>query len=260
VTESQLIHLLIGVVVLLGVTYATLRIAGVRLGRAPLVAIVRGSLQLAAVGLILRGVLTDPPTVVLALAVMLATATWTAGGRLKDLDGARRAAVISCTSGAAVALGVVFALGVLPFSARYIVALGGIIIGNTMTGATLAGRHLVAGLRARRDEVEAWLSLGATSRQAVRDIARTAAGEALIPAMDQTRTTGLVTLPGAFIGALLGGANPTQAARFQLVVLSAILASQAIVAVLIVYILGAPEVIPADPAAKLPMRREHNER
>jgi putative ABC transport system permease protein len=67
-------------------------------------------------------------------------------------------------------------------------------------------------------------------------------------------------LPGAFIGALLGGANPTQAARFQLVVLSAILASQAIVAVLIVHLLGAPTVIPADPAAKLPMRREHNKR
>jgi putative ABC transport system permease protein len=69
-----------------------------------------------------------------------------------------------------------------------------------------------------------------------------------------------VTLPGAFIGALLGGANPTQAARFQLVVLSAILASQAIVAVLIVYLLGAPSVIPADPATRLPLRREHGPR
>lgn len=253
-TDSELVHLAIGVVALLGVTYATLRGAGVRLGRAPLVAVARGSVQLAAVGLVLRGVLSDPPTVVAALAVMLATATWTAGGRLKDLDRARRAAVISCTAGATVALGIVFALGVLPFSARYIVALGGIIIGNTMTGATLAGRHLVAGLRARRDEVEAWLSLGATPRQAVRDIARTAAGEALIPAMDQTRTTGLVTLPGAFIGALLGGASPTQAARFQLVVLAAILASQAVVAVLVVYLLGAPDVIPADPSLVHAMR------
>jgi putative ABC transport system permease protein len=94
----------------------------------------------------------------------------------------------------------------------------------------------------------------------VRDIARTAAGEALIPAMDQTRTTGLVTLPGAFIGALLGGANPTQAARFQLVVLSAILASQAIVAVLIVYILGAPSVIPADPSMERRMRKVRDKR
>jgi putative ABC transport system permease protein len=115
-----------------------------------------------------------------------------------------------------------------------------------MTGATLTGRHLIAGIRARRDEVEAWLSIGATMRQAVRDIARKAAGEALVPALDQTRTTGLVTLPGAFIGALLAGASPIQAARFQLVVLAAIVASQATVAVLLSVLLGAPEQLPVE--------------
>jgi putative ABC transport system permease protein len=73
--------------------------------------------------------------------------------------------------------------------------------------------------------------------------------------MDQTRTTGLVTLPGAFIGALLGGANPTQAARFQLVVLAAILAAQAIVAVLVVTLLGAPTVLPADLEPPTPRRQ-----
>jgi putative ABC transport system permease protein len=247
VTTSQIVHLAIGVVALVLVTYAVLRFAGVQLGWAPLHAVVRGSVQLALVGLALRGVLKEPPTVAAALLVMLTTATWTAGGRLKQLPKSRRTAVVACTSGATVALVVVFALGVLPFQARYVVALGGIVIGNTMTGATLAGRHLIAGMKARRDEIEAWLSIGATPRQAVRDVARTAAGEALIPAIDQTRTTGLVTLPGAFIGALLGGANPTQAARFQLVVLVALIAAEAIVAVIVVYLLGAPEQIPVDP-------------
>lgn len=120
------------------------------------------------------------------------------------------------------------------------------MIGGTMTGAILAGRNLLAGLRARREEVEAWLALGATARQAVRDVARTAAGEALVPALDQTRTTGLVTLPGAFIGALLGGASPVQAARFQLVVLAALLAAQAVVSVMVCHLLGAPSPLPAD--------------
>ena len=115
-----------------------------------------------------------------------------------------------------------------------------------MTSATLAGRHLLAGLRARRTEVEGWLALGATPRQAVLDIARTAAGEALVPALDQTRTTGLVTLPGAFIGALLGGASPAEAARFQVVVLASLLCAQSVVAVLVVHLLGAPVRLPAD--------------
>jgi putative ABC transport system permease protein len=246
VTTSQLVHLAIGVVALLGLTYAVLRAGQVELGWAPLLAVLRGSIQLAAVGLALHGVLAEPWTVAIALLVMLTTATLTAASRLRALEHARPSAVTACVTGAVVALGLVFGIGVLPFNTRYVVALSGIVIGATMTGATLAGRHLIAGLRARRDEVEAWLSVGATMRQAVRDVARTAAGEALVPAIDQTRTTGLVTLPGAFIGALLAGASPIQAARFQLVVLAAILAAQAVVAVVLVYLLGAPTQLPTD--------------
>jgi putative ABC transport system permease protein len=244
VPVSQLVHLAVGVAVLLAATYVVLRVGRVHLGRAPLVAVVRGAAQLAAVGLLLRGVITAPPAVAVALLVMLGTATRTATGRLRGFERPGRAVVASCTAGAALALVVVFALGVLPFTARYVVALGGIVIGNTMTGATLAGRHLRAGLLARREEVEAWLSLGATMRYAVSDVARSAAGEALVPALDQTRTTGLVTLPGAFIGALLGGANPVQAARFQLVVLAALICAEAMVAVLLTYFLGNPRQLP----------------
>jgi putative ABC transport system permease protein len=250
ITTAELVRAVIGVVVLLAITYAVLRVATVRLGWAPLIAIVRGGAQLALVGLALRGVLTAPPTVAVALFVMLGAASWTAAGRLKALGNVGRTVTMCCFTGSAVSLVVVFALDVLPFSARYIVALAGIVIGNTMTGVTLAGRHLLAGMISRRDEIEGWLALGATSRQAVRDVARSAAGEALVPVLDQTRTTGLVTLPGAFIGALLGGADPTQAARFQLVVLAAILASQAVAATMTVHLLGAPDQLPADPAMR----------
>jgi putative ABC transport system permease protein len=244
VTASQYWHLALGVVALLALTYTALRVGRVPLRWEPLYALARGAVQLAFVGAALRGVLKAPPTVAAALAVMLSAAVWTAGRRLALLEGGRRAAAISCTTGVAIAMVVVFVLGVLPFEARYLIALGGIVIGNTMTAATLSGRHLLAGMRARRDEIEAWLAIGATSRQAVSDVARLAAAEALIPGMDQTRTTGLVTLPGAFVGALFGGASPIQAARFQLVVLAAILAAQAIVAVITVYLLGAPRYLP----------------
>lgn len=42
---------------------------------------------------------------------------------------------------------------------------------------------------------------------------------------DQTKTTGLVTLPGAFVGAIFGGVSPLEAGRFQIVVLAAIMAA-----------------------------------
>ncbi|TXR51684.1 ABC transporter permease [Quadrisphaera setariae] len=246
---DDLARLLVGVAVLLAVALLVLRSAGVAVGAAPLTAVLRGGLQLAAVGLVLGGVLDHAPLASAAvLAVMLTTAVWTASRRLTPLQGAvaaRRAVAVACTTGAVVVLAVVFALGVLPFSARYVVALGGIVLGGTMTSATLAGRHLLAGLLARRDEVEAWLSLGATPRRAVVDVARAAVRESLVPVLDQTRTTGLVTLPGAFIGALLGGASPVDAARFQLIVLAGLICAGSVVAVLVTTLLGAPRALPA---------------
>jgi len=57
-------------------------------------------------------------------------------------------------------------------------------------------------------------------------VGREAAGIALIPGLDQTRTVGLVTLPGAFVGVLLAGASPLQAAAVQLLVLTGLLLVQ----------------------------------
>jgi putative ABC transport system permease protein len=51
----------------------------------------------------------------------------------------------------------------------------------------------------------------------------------LTPGFDQTRSAGLVVLPGAFVGMLLGGATLAEAAQIQLLVLTA-LAVAAVVA------------------------------
>ena len=117
---------------------------------------------------------------------------------------------------------VIFGLRLVDFQVRYLVAVGGIIIGNSMSAATLAGRNFLRASRARKDEIEAWLSLGATPARAHEEIGRESVRESLLPTLDQTKSTGLVTLPGAFVGALFGGASPAVAAQFQLVVLAGI--------------------------------------
>jgi putative ABC transport system permease protein len=58
-----------------------------------------------------------------------------------------------------------------------------------------------------------------------------AAGQAMVPAMDQTRTVGLVTLPGAFVGVLIGSGNPLQAGAAQLMVLIGLLAAESVAVV-----------------------------
>jgi putative ABC transport system permease protein len=97
-----------------------------------------------------------------------------------------------------------------------------------MTATSLAGRRALDELRDRRGEYEAALALGFLPRDAALEVIRPSAGHALVPALDQTRTVGLVTLPGAFVGVLLGGGSPVQAGATQLLVLVALLAVEAI--------------------------------
>lgn len=123
---------------------------------------------------------------------------------------------------------VVFSLGALEHSSRYVLAFGGIVIGGAMSASTLSGRRTQQSLVARWDEVEGWLALGAPPKIATMDIARQAIREALVPSLDQTKTTGLVTLPGAFVGAIFGGVSPVEAGRFQIVVLAGLMTAGAI--------------------------------
>ncbi len=238
------LRLAAGLIVLIAIACVVLTIAGVAQRRSVVTAAVRAAVQLALVALALRGVFAAPITVVLLIAVMFGVATWTSTRRLAGSPGVYRAVLLACSSGAGVAIGIVVGLPMLDRDLRTLVAVSGIVIGGTMTAATLTGRALRTALIRRRDEVEAWLAIGATPRQAVRDLAREAVFEALVPALDQTRTVGLVTLPGAFVGALIGGAGAAGAARFQLAVLVALLCAEAITATVLAWLLGAPATLP----------------
>lgn len=209
-------------------------------------AILRAVVQLGILSVILGGVISSLWWVAVFLAVMVLAATWVVYRRLRVAARFLLPIVGTVIAASAVPLVVVFATGAVAFSPRYLLALGGIVIGNTMTVCTLMGRSLGSLYLFQRDEMEAWLSIGATPRHSALRAVRAAASTALIPSTDQTRTTGIVTLPGAFVGAVFAGASPIQAAQFQIVVLAAILAAGALSAASFTGVFGAPEVIPLD--------------
>jgi UDP-glucose/iron transport system permease protein len=228
----------LGLLVLTAVTVGLGFRARIGLGFVPFWALARAVVQLSAVALLLRGILEVPWTVVMFVLLMLSTASWTAMGRLEELWHGRRTAVVGILTGATASLVLIFALHLVDLQARYLIAVGGIIVGNAMTAATLAGRNFLRGSRARSSEIEAWLSLGATPTQAHEEIGREAVRESLLPNLDQTRSTGLVTLPGAFVGALFGGASPAQAAQFQLVVLAGIALTMMLTGIVVTQLAG----------------------
>lgn len=243
-SPSVILSVAVAVAVLAAVASAI--VWGLRLEKPYLqaVAILRAVLQLAILTVILIGVISNGWWVAVFLAVMVGAATWVVIRRLRLrlVDAPIIAGIIALAT--AIPVTVIFLTGAVDFTPRLVLAVGGIVVGNAMTVCTLMGRSLSAGFVSERDEIEGWLALGATPRRASLRSARIAASTALIPATDQTRTTGIVTLPGAFVGAVFAGANVEVAAEFQILVLAAILVTGAISVALLSWKFGAPKIIP----------------
>ncbi len=246
-TPGSIVATIVALVVLVAMTVGTLRAFGTPHAWAPAAAILRGAVQLAAISLILAGVITSPLWVAVALVVMFTVASLTAIRRLRG--GLPHTWIIAAAmaGGILITLTIIFTTGAIDLSPRYALAIGGIVIGNTMTIAVLTGRRLTELAHDHWDEVEGWLALGATPRRSTQHLARTAVSSALIPSTDQTKTTGLVTLPGAFVGAIFGGLSPVQAGMFQIVVLAAIMTAGSLTAVTIAWSLGPIRTRPNTP-------------
>jgi putative ABC transport system permease protein len=188
------------------------------------VAAIRAAVQLMAVSLVIAAVVASASLTAGFVAMMFSIAALTSGRRISGRGGWWAAAPIAVGAGPVIS-GVLLS-GLVPPRPIAIVPIAGIVIGGAMTATSVAGRRAIDELATRRGEFEAALALGFLRRDAALLICRDAAAQALIPALDQTRTVGLVALPGAFVGVLLGGAGPVAAGATQLLVLVGLLAAQ----------------------------------
>nr|WP_246127450.1 ABC transporter permease [Amycolatopsis rhizosphaerae] len=236
VVISPMLAIVLAALVVLGAV--VFRGGGLGPGRAVVVAALRAAVQLAAVSVVLTAVLRSGWWTGLFVLLMFAVAAVTSARRVGV---PRRVAPIAAAigGGAAPVLALVLGSGVLPPKPIAVVPVSGIVIGGAMTATSQAARRALDELKTRHGEYEAALALGFLPRAAALEICLPTAGQALIPALDQTRTVGLVTLPGAYVGVLLGGASPVQAGVTQILVLIALLAAEAIAVLLVVQFVAA---------------------
>jgi putative ABC transport system permease protein len=194
------------------------------------VAVVRSFIQLTAIGYVIQAIFdSDSLWLVLALlAGMVGFGTWTAHGRAKAVPGATGPILLALSVAAAVTLGLVVALGVFKAEPRYLVPVGGMVIGNSMTAVAVALNRLADEMHDGRRQVEAMLALGATSFQAARAIVTRSLRSGMIPLVDSTKTTGIVFFPGTMVGMLIAGAEPVDAVRLQVVLLWVLLGAVAL--------------------------------
>ena len=195
---------------------------------------VRTVVQLYVVGLILAVVFATARwyAVALILVVMAAVATQAAVGRLrKPLPGGHwiAAAALTVSTAATLAYVIAVVVRVRPwYEPQYVIPIAGMILGNAMTSAALAGDRLQGDLRSRADEVETMLALGFSGREAVQPLVRASLRAAMIPTVNGLMTVGLVQLPGMMTGQILAGASPLTAIRYQIVVMFMLAAATAL--------------------------------
>lgn len=189
------------------------------------VAAIRASVQLAAVATVLAIALQRLWSSILVLAVMFTVASITAARRCQARQGAAWLAV-ALAAGMLAVIPLLLLTGVVPLEGVALVPVFGIVLGGTMTAAAVAARRALDALGQRAGEVEAALSLGLPERFSRMMVIERPLSDALLPNLDQARTAGLVTLPGAFVGVLLATGSAAQAGAVQVLVLVSLLLAQ----------------------------------
>ena len=222
-------HVVLALLVLVGMIQVGYRLSGVQLTKQSLIAVGRACIQLTLAALFITAVVKYLWASILAVGVMFIVAVLTTTGRSGAKDAtARLAAAIAMLSGLIPVLIILMLTGVVPLKGVAIIPTAGIIIGNVMSVHTLVSRRAFDALREEKNMYEAGLSLGLMPADAIEEVVARRLPESLMPVLDQTRTAGMVTLPGAFIGVMLGGGSAVDAATAQVIVSTSILAAQAV--------------------------------
>ncbi len=114
------------------------------------------------------------------------------------------------------------------YDPRYLIPLAGMVIGNSMTGASLAAERMAAEFRERREEIETALCLGSSVKLAAEPAVSSAFRAALIPSVNAMAAMGLVFLPGMMTGQILSGTEPLIAVKYQIAIMCVITGSVAL--------------------------------
>lgn len=203
------------------------------------IATLRTVLQLYVVGYVLATVfaIRNPLVVGGLVLVMLSIAAVTARNRIgKQYDGLLPQLWLSLLVSLTITLAYSTLVVIRPdtwYEPRYVIPLAGIILGNAMTAAAITGDRLVSSLKQNRVAIETHLSLGATSGQAIASYRQAAVKAGLIPTVNAMMIVGIVKLPGIITGQILSGADPLDAALYQMLIMFMLAFADVVTSVLV---------------------------
>jgi putative ABC transport system permease protein len=200
---------------------------GLRLELSLAMVSLRMVVQVAAIGVVLRFVfLQSSPLWTAAVALLMLLV---AGYELAERQERRFRgwwtyglgnATLLFTSGLATLYAVTVVIAPSPWYApRYLLPILGMVLGSTLTSISLVLQTLAEGIERERGAIEARIAQGGTRLQAFAPLLRRAMRTATMPLLNVMSVAGMATLPGMMTGQILAGADPVEAARYQIVLM-----------------------------------------
>lgn len=105
------------------------------------------------------------------------------------------------------------------YDPRFSIPLLGMVLGNTLNGVAVGMDRLSATLKREKVAIEARLALGHSRRDAVRAYVREAMRAGLMHIINAMSAAGLISIPGMMTGQILAGVDPTEAVKYQILIM-----------------------------------------
>jgi len=112
------------------------------------------------------------------------------------------------------------------FSARYLIAIEGMLLGNSLSGIVISLNHFYSNIKDNNKRYLQILSFSCNRTETLRPYFKNAVVSTLNPFIASIETMGLVALPGMMTGQMLGGTVPIVAIKYQIAIVLAILAAR----------------------------------
>ena len=194
-----------------------------------IIASARMTVQLALAGFLLTYIFNNPHPAftLLYLAAMTGFAVYRVLSQNKELS-PRFQMVIALSIAFSGITVIAFFIGIVVgeslVNPQYVIPIGGMLMGNTMTGVTLGVKTFRESLNGQRARIDALLNIGATPEKVLLPFVRQALETALLPTVNSMVGMGIVSLPGMMTGQILSGTLPTTAILYQIAIMIAICA------------------------------------
>jgi len=192
-----------------------------------LVSSLKAFVQVMLLGFILLYILKSENLLVMVsmVAIMLLFATYTSTNRISTKIVPFYKSFLALSGSTVITLVFLVLLGALPLKNEVLIPICGMVIGNSLNTYTLCVDRLKSELLSQSHIIEAKVSLGESFESALRPELKKSIKSSMMPIINNLQTLGIVFIPGAMTGMVIAGANPMEAASYQLIIMYMIAAT-----------------------------------